>query len=78
MRIKNITLGYEIPKKILNSSILNSVRLYLSADNLKTFDKYPGYSPETNSFGNNTSLMGLDYSSYPLSRRLIFGVNIIF
>lgn len=78
LRIKNITLGYEIPRKILNSTILNSVRLYLSADNLTTFDKYPGFTPETNSFGNNTTLMGIDYSTYPLSRRLIFGVNIIF
>jgi hypothetical protein len=47
-------------------------------DNVKTFDNYPGYTPETNSFGNSNTMMGVDYSTYPLSRRLIFGINIVF
>lgn len=78
LRIKNITLGYTLPKNLLRNNMINSVRCYVSLDNLKTFSDYPGYTPETNSFGNSTTMMGVDYSTYPLSRRCIFGVSIIF
>ncbi len=78
LRIKNITLGYTLPKNILRNSLISSARFYLSIDNLKTFDNYPGYTPETNSFGNSTTMMGVDYSTYPLSRRCIFGLSVEF
>ena len=78
LRIKNITLGYTLPKSFLRNNMINSVRCYVSLDNLKTFSDYPGYTPETNSFGNSTTMMGVDYSTYPLSRRCVFGVSIIF
>lgn len=78
LRIKNITLGYTLPRSLLKNTILNNIRFYVSVDNIKTFDGYPGYTPESNSFGNSTTMMGVDYSTYPLSRRCIFGVNIIF
>lgn len=78
LRIKNITLGYNIPKSILMNSIIKGLKCYASLDNIITFDNYPGYTPETNSFGDNTTRQGLDYSTYPLSRKLIFGINIIF
>lgn len=78
LRIKNITFGYTIPKQVLKNTILSNLRCYVSLDNLKTFDSYPGYTPETNSFGNATTMMGLDYSTYPLSKRVIFGVSVVF
>jgi len=78
LRIKNVTLSYTLPKAFLGNSLLKSVRVYLSADNLKTFDDYPGYTPESNSYGNSTTRMGVDYTTYPLSRRLIFGASLVF
>jgi TonB-linked SusC/RagA family outer membrane protein len=78
MRIKNITFGYTFPKKLLSKTIISSARVYISLDNVKKFDNYPAYSPETNSFGNNTTAQGVDYSTYPLSKRAIFGINITF
>ena len=78
LRIKNITLGYTLPKNFLRNNMINSVRCYVSLDNLKTFSDYPGFTPETNSFGNSTTMMGVDYSTYPLSRRCVFGVSIVF
>ncbi len=78
LRIKNITLGYTLPKDLLKNNLLSSIRCYVSLDNLKTFSDYPGYTPETNSFGNSTTMMGVDYSTYPLSRRCVFGVSIVF
>ena len=77
LRIKNVTLGYTLPKKILKNTILGSLRAYVSLDNLVTFDDYPGFTPETNTFGNSTTMMGMDYSTYPLSRRVIFGVSVV-
>ena len=78
-RLKNITLGYTFPRKYLEAMrFIKSLRLYASADNLYTHSNYPGFTPETNSFVNNTVFQGFDYSSYPLSRRVIFGVNVTF
>lgn len=79
LRIKNITLGYNVPKRLLSkTNVINSLRCYVSIDNLKTFDDYPGYTPETNSFGNSNTMLGVDYSTYPLSRKFIVGLNVIF
>lgn len=78
LRIKNVTLGYTLPKQILKNTVLSNVRLYVSLDNLVTFDSYPGFTPETNTFGNATTMMGVDYSTYPLSRRVIFGASVVF
>lgn len=78
LRIKNITLGYTLPKQLLANTVLSGLRAYVSLDNLKTFTDYPGYTPETNTFGNATTMMGMDYSTYPLSRRVVFGVNVVF
>lgn len=78
LRIKNITLAYSIPRHLLGKTILKAARFYISVDNLKTFDSYPGITPETNSFGNNTTMQGVDYSTYPLSRKYTLGVNVTF
>ena len=47
LRLKNVQLGYSIPKKLLNRWKIEGLRLYASADNLLTFTKYFGaYDPE--------------------------------
>ena len=64
---------------LMNTTIfVGMIPLTLKADNLYTHSNYPGFTPETNSFGNNTVFQGFDYSSYPLSRRVIFGINVTF
>jgi TonB-dependent starch-binding outer membrane protein SusC len=78
LRIKSITLGYDVPNRLFTNNIIRGLRCYASVDNLITFDDYPGYTVETNSFGNETTRMGVDYSTYPLSRRFVFGINLIF
>jgi len=78
MRIKNITLSYTLPKNILQTKLLSSVKFYASLDNVKTFTNYPGFTPETSSFGNGGTMLGVDYSTYPLSRKCTLGVNIVF
>jgi TonB-linked SusC/RagA family outer membrane protein len=78
LRIKNIQFSYTVPNRILEKMKLKNLRLYLSVDNIKTFDNYPGASPETNTGGNNTTQQGVDYSTYPQSRKYTFGMNVTF
>lgn len=69
VRLKNITLGYSLPKKLLRKAHINNLRFYLSCQNLFTIcDGYKGYDPEN---GAGTSL-------YPLMKVFTFGVNLDF
>ena len=74
-RLKNIQLGYTLPSALTRKVFINSLRLYVSAENLLTLTKYHGYDPEISSGG--TSL-GIDYGVYPQARTLMFGVNVGF
>lgn len=78
MRIKNITLSYTFPKSILQKIHLGGLKVYGSVDNVYTFTNYPGFTPETSSYGNGTTMLGVDYSTYPLSRKFTVGVNVSF
>lgn len=78
VKIKNISLTYNFPKKVLGNSIVKAAKAYISVDNLATFNDYPGVTTETNTFGNETTQMGVDYTTYPISKRYTLGVNITF
>ena len=71
LRVKNVQLGYTIPKSITEKVSINRLRVYISGNNLLTFTKYTGYDPEV---GNR----GVDYGNYPQSRTLLVGANINF
>ncbi|MBW8332325.1 MAG: TonB-dependent receptor [Prolixibacteraceae bacterium] len=78
-KIKNISLTYNFPKSILGKSLLKAAKAYISVDNLATFDNnYPGVTTETNTFGNDATQLGVDYTTYPLSKRYTLGVNLTF
>lgn len=65
MRIKNVTLSYTFPKEMVSKWYLNSLKLFVSAENLATFTSLPkGYDPERLSWG------------YPFYRTLSFGLNV--
>ncbi|MBR5724591.1 MAG: TonB-dependent receptor [Bacteroidales bacterium] len=76
-KIKQIQLGYTLPKKWLNKIFVDNLRVYASMDDWFVFTGYPGFDPETASTG-STSGMGLDKGSYPNAKKLMFGVNISF
>ena len=76
-KIKQIQLGYTLPKKWVNKVKINNLRIYASMDDWFVFTKYPGFDPETATTG-STSGRGLDKGSYPNSKKLLFGVNISF
>ena len=76
LRLKNIQIGYNLPKHVMEKLKMSGVRVYVSADNLFTLTKYSGWDPEPVSFG--TLNGGVDYGTYPLSRVFSVGANIKF
>ena len=73
LRLKNITLGYTLPKHIARHIGLTngSLRVYVSIDNVATITGYSGIDPEVGNYG-------LDAGIYPSSRFFNFGVNLNF
>lgn len=73
LRLKNITLGYTLPKNIARYVGLarGSVRVYVSIDNVATITGYSGIDPEVGNYG-------VDSGVYPVSRFYNFGANINF
>jgi TonB-dependent starch-binding outer membrane protein SusC len=78
MRIRNVSLGYNIPSAALSRLGLQAARVYTTANNLFTFTSYPGLDPEVSNAGDNMRAAGLDYGGYPLPRTFTLGVNLTF
>jgi len=74
-KIKQIQLGYTLPKNICQKVFMESIRAFVSLDNYFTFTKYPGSDPELNASG---SAMAIDYGAYPMAKSVSFGVNVSF
>ena len=76
-KIKQIQLGYTLPRKLLNKVNVSNLRLFVSLENYFTFTSYPGLDPET-ATANTASSIGIDMGTYPTAKQLIFGVNLSF
>ena len=77
-RIQNISLGYNLPKKIIGKAKLSNAKIYASVSNLKTFTKYSGYDPELGAINSSVTLMNIDNGHYPNPRSFTVGVNLEF
>ena len=78
LRINNVTLGYTLPKQILQRAKISSLRIYITAYNLATITGYSGYDPDVNVKRSNPLTPGVDYSAYPRGRTYVAGVNLSF
>lgn len=78
MRLKNITLSYNLPSSLISKIKLRSARIYATGQNLLTFTKYNGADPEVSTFGNVSTSQGTDFLTYPQSKVYQFGINIGF
>jgi TonB-dependent starch-binding outer membrane protein SusC len=76
VRLKTLTVGYTVPKKLLQRIKLSNLRFYVIGQNLFTWTKYPGFDPEVTS-GSNVS-PGTDAGIYPISKVVNAGVTINF
>lgn len=76
LRIKNISLGYTFPQKLMHKWGIENLRVYMNIQNTFTFTKYKGYDPEVGAYNYNVLLRGVDYARYPSQRIYTFGLNI--
>jgi len=78
-RLKNITLGYTLPKSLIQKAGIASLRFYVSGQNLLTITNYSGADPEIgqNSTTNYLS-RGVDIGTYPQAQTYVFGVKLGF
>lgn len=79
LRLKNIQLGYSIPKRLLQKVSISNFRVYVTAHNLWTFTNYTGFDPEIGS-GNTGGFLdfGIDRAAYPQARSFLTGINVTF
>ncbi len=77
LRLKTVSLGYEIPKKILSRFKISNMNLSLVAQNLYTWTKYSGMDPEV-SARHSTLTPGFDFSAYPRARTIAFSLRTTF
>lgn len=78
LRLKNLTLSYNLPKSILYKIGIDKAQIYVTGQNLFTITKYSGYDPEVNAYGSSSVALGVDYGTYPQARTCIMGINITF
>lgn len=71
LRLKNISLSYNLPATWLRALSLSSARLIFSCENVATITGYSGFDPEV-------GVNGIDLSNYPISRTFNFGINLNF
>ena len=78
LRLKNITLGYSFSKTLMQKLQIQSLRIYATTQNLYTWTNYSGFDPEVNYVGNDNTVMGTDFFTYPQSRSYCVGINLKF
>jgi TonB-linked SusC/RagA family outer membrane protein len=72
LRLKTITLGYNLPESLLKRTFIKSARFYTTGQNLLTFTKYRGVDPE---FTGGIIVGGIDWATYPQPRMITLGLN---
>ncbi|GAB3925412.1 SusC/RagA family TonB-linked outer membrane protein [Larkinella terrae] len=78
LRLKNLQVAYNLPSSVIQALKIQSVRVYVTAQNFLTWTNYSGYDPEVNRFGQDSRSQGFDYASYPATKTLLFGLNVGF
>lgn len=74
-RIRNVQLGYNFDKTLLSKIRLQALKVYVNAQNLKTWKHNTGYTPE---IGGSAIAFGVDNGTYPVPAIYSFGVNVTF
>ena len=87
LRLRNLSLGYTFPKKMMDKMGVDRLRFYIQGQNLFTITKYTGLDPEitTAHTGRNDynsrfadRNLGVDIGNYPTNKSIIFGLNLGF
>ncbi len=80
IRLRNVTLSYAVPTKIISRLRMSSASVFVSGDNLFTLTKFSGLDPEVNSFSNTNyyQIPGVSDFKYPISKQYLVGIQVSF
>ena len=78
LRLTSATIGYTIPERLTKRIGIDNLRLYVSGTNLWLLTNYSGYDPEVDTRRKTPLTPGVDYSAYPKSTGVVFGLNLSF
>lgn len=85
LKVRNLALGYTLPKNLLSKYGVSNIRIYAQSSNLWIISNYPGPDPEVSVNGNSTATgnsgnlaPGVDRNSVPSGRTFTFGINVGF
>ncbi|NJW52092.1 SusC/RagA family TonB-linked outer membrane protein [Salinimicrobium oceani] len=78
LRLNTLTLGYTLPNSLVSRANLTKLRLYTTASNVFILTDYSGLDPEVSTRRKTPLTPGVDYSPFPRSRQVVFGVNLNF
>jgi TonB-linked SusC/RagA family outer membrane protein len=78
IRLKNLTISYNLPASLVQKMQISSVKIYASGQNLAISTKYPGSDPEVTTTGNGTATQGFDRNMMPNARILTVGIKVGF
>jgi TonB-linked SusC/RagA family outer membrane protein len=76
LRLKSLSIGYNIPARYTDKAMLGSSRIYLNATNLWTWTKYTGSDPEVSTLDGSTAAQGIDFFTLPQVRTIVIGLNV--
>lgn len=76
LKLRNISIGYNVPSALCRKVGIRGLKLSINAQNLVSFDEYPGYSVEAGGMGGAGG--GSDSGNYPAVRTVTFGANLNF
>ncbi len=78
LRLKNLSIGYNIPDRYLSKFKLQGARVYASGTNLWTLTGYSGGDPEVSTLDGSTTAQGIDFFTLPQVRTIMVGLNVRF
>jgi len=78
LRLNTLTLGYTLPSSITSRARIKNLRLYATGYNVFVSTNYSGFHPEVSTRRKTPYTPGVDYSAYPRSRQIVFGLNFNF
>jgi TonB-linked SusC/RagA family outer membrane protein len=78
LRLKNVTLGYNVNKKWVTRVKVTSARVYVSATNIWTYTKYSGSDPEVSTLDGSTSAQGIELNTLPQIKTGMVGLSVTF
>lgn len=78
LRLKNVSIGYNLPKKLVSKYKFSNARFYVSATNILTWSRYSGADPEVSTLDGSTTAQGIDFFTFPQIKTVLVGATLSF